>query len=68
MGLACPNAGEPIADKNVAAAADYVQMAFLIKSLLAAGVSFASIAIIARKNPDDLAKLAVETLGSVRWS
>ncbi|MBX3295324.1 MAG: hypothetical protein KF762_06405 [Acidobacteria bacterium] len=51
MGLACPNAGEPIAD-NVKAAADTVQLAFLIKSLAALGIP--AIAAILKKSPDEV--------------
>jgi RHS repeat-associated protein len=60
-GLACPNAGEPIADK-VAAAADTVQIVFLIRSLLKAGVSLAAIAILVKKNPEDIAAALSEEL------
>jgi len=56
-GLSCPNKGEAIAD-NVRTAADAIQYAFLIKSLLKAGVSLAAIAIIIKKDPEEVAKLA----------
>ena len=62
-GFVCPNKGEKIAD-NVAAAANIVQWAFLIKSLLASGMSMAAIAIVIKKNPEDIAKIAAETLGA----
>jgi len=55
-GFVCPNKGEKIAD-NVAAAADLVQIPFLVKSLLAAGPSIAAITLILKKEPEVIAKL-----------
>jgi DNA-binding transcriptional MerR regulator len=60
-GFACPNKGEKIAD-NVAAAADTIQYAFLIKSLLKAGISLAAIAMVIKKDPEDVAKLAANVV------
>ncbi|MGB7069156.1 MAG: papain fold toxin domain-containing protein, partial [Pyrinomonadaceae bacterium] len=44
-------------------AGDFIQAAFLIKSLLASGVSLAVIAMVVRKNPDDIAKMAAKVVG-----
>jgi DNA-binding transcriptional MerR regulator len=46
----------------VAAAADIIQYAFLVKSLLKAGVSLAAISMIVKKDPEDLAKLAANVV------
>jgi Papain fold toxin 2 len=61
-GLACPSSMNEKISGNVRAAADTVQVAFLIKSLLKAGVSLAVIAGVVRKDPKELVTLASEVV------
>jgi RHS repeat-associated protein len=62
-GIFCPKTMDDEISHKVKVAADAVQYAFIIKSLLASGVvSIAAIANIVRKDPKDLIKLATEVV------
>lgn len=62
-GLVCVGVGDQEIAGRVTAAADVVQLVFVVKSLLKAGVSLAAIAIIVKRYLKDLASLATKVIG-----
>lgn len=63
-GFACPSSMDKEISARVQTAADIAQLPFLIKSLIKAGLSIGAIAIILRKDPDDVAKIATKVAGN----